>query len=135
MDNDEIKHRIRQDTILPAQAFKQVISQQLINIEQLPQEHIYTRALEALQPVFNAYYEGYNFGQQGLYYDVKRNPVNHFMAFYQLSRLFERLGLPVFNCFPLRGSWYPRYVTIDSKILCQNILGIQWSNAIDKLDY
>ncbi|RCH78695.1 hypothetical protein CU097_001246 [Rhizopus azygosporus] len=104
MNDDEIKHRIHQDIILPAQTFKQVISQQPINMEQLPQEHIYTRALEALQPVIDAYDEGYNFGQQRLYYDVKRNPVNHFMALYQLSHLFERLGLPVFNCFPLRRS-------------------------------
>ncbi|ORE22624.1 hypothetical protein BCV71DRAFT_171581, partial [Rhizopus microsporus] len=72
-----------------------------------------------------AYDEGYNFGEQGLYYDVKCNPVNHFMAFYQLSRLFERLSLPVFNCFPLQRLWSPRYVTIDSNILCQNILGIR----------
>ncbi|KAG1206400.1 hypothetical protein G6F68_008761 [Rhizopus microsporus] len=135
MDDDEIKHRIRQDIILPAQTFKQAISQQPIDMEQVPQEPIYTRALHTLQPVFDAYDRGYNFGQQGLYYDVKRNPVNHFKAFYQLSRLFEHLGLPVFNCFPLRRSWSPCYVTIDSKILCQNILGIRWSNAVDRLDY
>ncbi|RCH85234.1 hypothetical protein CU097_002015, partial [Rhizopus azygosporus] len=91
MDDDEIKHRIRQDIILPAQIFKQVISQQPINMKQLPQEHIYTRALEAFQPVFDTYDEGYNFGQQGLYYDVKHNPVSHFKAIYQLSHLFERL--------------------------------------------
>ncbi|KAL4209166.1 hypothetical protein AB4K20DRAFT_1868819 [Rhizopus microsporus] len=64
------------------------------------------------------YYNDINFGQQGLYYDVKRNPVNHFKAFYKLSRLFERLGLPIVNCFPLRHSWSPCY-----------------SNAVDKLDY
>ncbi|KAG1433923.1 hypothetical protein G6F57_021850 [Rhizopus arrhizus] len=125
MNDDEIKHRIRQDIILPAQTFKQAISQQPIDMEQVPQEPIYTRALHTLQPVFDAYDRGYNFGQQGLYYDVKRNPVNHFKAFYQLSRLFVRLGLPVFNCFPLRHSWSPCYVTIDSKILCQNILEIR----------
>ena len=135
MNDDEIKHRIRQDIILPAQTFKQAISQQPIDMEQVPQEPIYTRALHTLQPVFDAYDRGYNFGQQGLYYDVKRNPVNHFKAFYQLSRLFEHLGLPVFNCFPLRRSWSPCYVIIDSKTLCQNILGIRWSNAVDRLDY
>jgi hypothetical protein len=30
--------------------------------------------------------------------------------------------------FPLRTSWIPSYVTIDSKILCQNILGRSWTN-------
>ncbi|PHZ17987.1 uncharacterized protein RHIMIDRAFT_14714 [Rhizopus microsporus ATCC 52813] len=135
MDDDEIKHCIRQDIILPAQIFKQAISQQTIDMEQPPQERIYMEALEALQPVFDTYNEGYSFGQQGLYYDIKRNLVNHLKAFYQLSRLFEHLGLPVFNCFPLRRSWSPCYVTIDSKILCQNVLGIRWPNAVDKLDY
>ncbi|ORE00801.1 hypothetical protein BCV72DRAFT_181429, partial [Rhizopus microsporus var. microsporus] len=53
-----------------------------------------------------------------LYYDVKRNPVNHFKTFYQLSHLFARLGLPVFNYFPLRRLLSPCCVTIDSKILC-----------------
>ncbi|KAL4213416.1 hypothetical protein AB4K20DRAFT_1819555 [Rhizopus microsporus] len=51
MDDDEIKHRIRQDTILPARTFKQAISQQPINMEQLLQEPIYMKALEVLQPV------------------------------------------------------------------------------------
>ncbi|ORE02656.1 hypothetical protein BCV72DRAFT_214831, partial [Rhizopus microsporus var. microsporus] len=75
-------------------------------------------ALNTLRPVFDAYDRGYNFGEQGLYYDVKRNPVSHFMAFYQLSRLFVHFGLPVFNYFPLRRPWSPCYVTIDSKIPC-----------------
>ncbi|ORE09665.1 hypothetical protein BCV72DRAFT_318889 [Rhizopus microsporus var. microsporus] len=82
-------------------------------------------ALSTLQLVFDAYDESYNFDERRLYYDAKRSPVNHFKAIYQFSRLFEHLGLPVFNCFPLRLSWSPCYVTIDSKILYQNILGIR----------
>ncbi|ORE10741.1 hypothetical protein BCV72DRAFT_312123 [Rhizopus microsporus var. microsporus] len=70
-------------------------------MEQFPQEPSYIDALEALSPVFYAYGRGYNFGEQGLYYDIKRNPVNHFKAVYQLSRLFEHRRLPVFSCFPL----------------------------------
>ncbi|CEG76128.1 hypothetical protein RMATCC62417_11065 [Rhizopus microsporus] len=62
MDDDEIKHRIRQDIFLPAQTFKQAISQQPIDMEQFTQELIYMEALEALQPVFDAYDRGYNFG-------------------------------------------------------------------------
>ncbi|KAG1168780.1 hypothetical protein G6F70_008920 [Rhizopus microsporus] len=66
------------------------------------------------------YYNDINFGQQGLYYDVKRNTINHFKAFYQLPRLFERLCLSVVNYFPLWRSWSPRYarvVDLDSKAL------------------
>ncbi|CEG65177.1 hypothetical protein RMATCC62417_02012 [Rhizopus microsporus] len=75
MDGDEIKRRIRQDIILLTQTFKQVISQQPINREQFLQEPIYMEALDTLQPVFDAYDEGYSFGEQGFYYGVKRNSV------------------------------------------------------------
>ncbi|ORE11370.1 hypothetical protein BCV72DRAFT_300954, partial [Rhizopus microsporus var. microsporus] len=50
MDDDEIKHRIRQDIFLPAQTFKQAISQQPIDMEQIPQEPIYMEALNTLRP-------------------------------------------------------------------------------------
>jgi hypothetical protein len=56
------------------------------------------------------------------------------MAFYQLARLFETHRLPIFNCFPLRRTWIPGYATIDSKILCQNILERRWTNEIDKMN-
>ncbi|KAG1456573.1 hypothetical protein G6F46_007596 [Rhizopus delemar] len=56
------------------------------------------------------------------------------MAFYQLALLFEALKLPIFNCFPLRRTWIPAYATIDSKILCQNILERWWTNGINKVD-
>ncbi|KAI9476407.1 MAG: hypothetical protein EXX96DRAFT_596499 [Benjaminiella poitrasii] len=55
------------------------------------------------------------------FYDSKVNMVDHFSAFYELARVFVNLQLPV-------------YVTIDSKILCQNILGLAWiSFTGDKL--
>ncbi|PHZ09484.1 uncharacterized protein RHIMIDRAFT_294333 [Rhizopus microsporus ATCC 52813] len=57
-------------------------------------------ALNTLRPVFDAYDRGYNFGEQGLYYDIKHNPVNHFKAFYQLSRLFVHLAI-----FSAKTSW------------------------------
>ncbi|PHZ14528.1 uncharacterized protein RHIMIDRAFT_102594 [Rhizopus microsporus ATCC 52813] len=95
---------LRRDLSAQAQTFKQAISQQPIDMKQVPQEPIYMEALITLRPVFDAYDRDYNFDEQRLYYNVKRNPVNHFKAFYQLSRLFVFLGLPIFNCFPLRRS-------------------------------
>ena len=56
------------------------------------------------------------------------------MAFYQLAHLFEALRLPIFNCSPLRRTWIPGYATIDSKILCQNILERRWTNDINKMN-
>ncbi|KAG0744304.1 hypothetical protein G6F16_002184 [Rhizopus arrhizus] len=56
------------------------------------------------------------------------------MAFYQLVRLFEALSLPIFNCFPLCRTWISGYETIDSKCLCQNILGRTWSPGISEMN-
>ncbi|KAI7896240.1 uncharacterized protein EV154DRAFT_435263 [Mucor mucedo] len=68
-----------------------------------------------------------------IYYDSKARPVEHMRAFYELALSFIDIELPVFNCFPLRRSWIPCYTTIDSKILCQNILGRRWTNRQDKI--
>ncbi|KAI9470889.1 MAG: hypothetical protein EXX96DRAFT_453898, partial [Benjaminiella poitrasii] len=68
------------------------------------------------------------------FYDSKVNMVDHVSAFYELVRVFVNLQLPVYNYFPLRKLWPPSYVTIDSKILCQNILGLAWTSFTrDKL--
>ncbi|KAG0946917.1 hypothetical protein G6F57_002441 [Rhizopus arrhizus] len=56
------------------------------------------------------------------------------MAFYQLVRLFEALSLPIFNCFPLCRTWISGYETIDSKCLCQNILGRKWTPGISEMN-
>jgi hypothetical protein len=56
------------------------------------------------------------------------------MAFYQLAHLFEALRLPIFNYFPLRRTLTSGYTTIDSKILCQNILERRWTNGINKMN-
>ncbi|KAI7895167.1 uncharacterized protein EV154DRAFT_542092 [Mucor mucedo] len=65
-----------------------------------------------------------------IYYDSKARPVEHMRAFYELALSFIDIELPVFNCFPLRRSWIPCYTTIDSKILCQNILAL-WREVIN----
>lgn len=63
----------------------------------------------------------------------KDRPLEHMRAFYELARLFVRLEIRYFNCFPLRRTWIPSYVTID--ILCQNILGYGWRNNINKIEF
>ncbi|KAG0744519.1 hypothetical protein G6F57_006376 [Rhizopus arrhizus] len=60
-------------------------------------------------------------------------PVAHFKAFYRFSQEFAALNFPVFNCFSFRRSWSPCYATIDSKILCQNILDRKWRIGTDKM--
>ncbi|KAG2198650.1 hypothetical protein INT47_001789 [Mucor saturninus] len=112
------------------------ITTRLTNMILLPQKlRVEINAYNALRLVLDSYGTSYSFKKHSIYYDAKAQTENHFMAFVQLARLFETLGLSPFRCFPLRRSWSPGYVQINSKILCQNILNIRWSNNIDKLDY
>jgi hypothetical protein len=76
----------------------------------------------------------YRFKQNNVYDDAKANPCEHIIAFYQFARFFEALGLPIFNCFPLRRTWIPGYATTDSKLLCQNILGHVWTTDTNKMN-
>ncbi|KAI8053393.1 hypothetical protein BDF22DRAFT_644463, partial [Syncephalis plumigaleata] len=78
-------------------------------------------AFDVFEPVLKAYPERYRF-EKSIYYDCVARPVKHFKAFLELARLFRKLGLKGFNCFPLRRSYSPCYVHIDTKILCEIFL-------------
>ncbi|KAI7893359.1 uncharacterized protein EV154DRAFT_417103 [Mucor mucedo] len=90
-------------------------------------------SLGTLLPVLTSYPVKYQFRGNNIYYDSKARPVEHMRSFYELALSFIDIGLPVFNCLPLRRSWTVCYTTIDSKILCQNILGRRWTNLRDKI--
>ncbi|KAG0786634.1 hypothetical protein G6F16_008592 [Rhizopus arrhizus] len=98
------------------------------------QDPIYNQALQRLTSILTSYPVRHTFEQNNIYYDAKANLCEYMMSFYQLARLFETHRLPIFNCFPLRRTWIPGYATIDSKILCQNILERRWTNGIDKMN-
>ncbi|KAG0912531.1 hypothetical protein G6F33_005994 [Rhizopus arrhizus] len=104
------------------------------SVELVFQGPIYIQALQRLIPILTSYPIQYTFEQNDIYYDAKANPYKHMMAFYQLARLFEALRLPIFNYFPLRRTLTSGYTTIDSKILCQNILERRWTNGINKMN-
>ncbi|KAI7889737.1 uncharacterized protein EV154DRAFT_603786 [Mucor mucedo] len=132
-----IKSEIYRDITEPATRFKELIARRLpqdfvLDAEQF-QNPIYNNALETLRPVLTIYPTDYRFRGNSIYYDSKARPVEHMRAFYELALSFIDIRLPVFNCFPLRRSWTPCYTTINSKILCQNILGRRWTNRQDKI--
>ncbi|KAI8050430.1 hypothetical protein BDF22DRAFT_599219, partial [Syncephalis plumigaleata] len=68
--------------------------------------------------VLKAYPEGYKFEKDSIYYDCVAAPAMHLKAFYKLACLFEALGLKAFECFPMRRSFSPCYIHIDTTILC-----------------
>jgi hypothetical protein len=86
-----------------------------------------------LAHVLLAYDRSHIFSHNNIDYDTKASPVAHFKAFYRFSQEFAALNFPVFNCFSLRRSWSPCYATIDSKILCQNILDRKWRIGTDNM--
>ncbi|KAG1136474.1 hypothetical protein G6F37_011988 [Rhizopus arrhizus] len=139
--NEQYRERLEkfiyEQAALPARQFKELLFSRIVDpssIELLFQDPIYNQALQRLTPILTSYPVRYTFEQNNIYYDAKANPHGLMMAFYHLVRLFETLTLPIFNCFPLCRTWIHGYATIDSKILCQNILEHQWNNGINKMN-
>ncbi|EIE79518.1 hypothetical protein RO3G_04223 [Rhizopus delemar RA 99-880] len=50
------------------------------------------------------------------------SPKNHFKAFFRLAELSEDEQMKQFACFPLRTTFIPCYMTLDSKIIHYHIL-------------
>ncbi|KAI9244645.1 hypothetical protein EDC94DRAFT_494598, partial [Helicostylum pulchrum] len=46
----------------------------------------------------------------------------HLTAFYKLAEICESYGFKSFQCFPLRNTFIPSYITIDTMILNNQIL-------------
>ncbi|KAI8055172.1 hypothetical protein BDF22DRAFT_765571, partial [Syncephalis plumigaleata] len=107
----------------PARTFKLATAHRDELKALVDEDPTFTKAFDKFKDVLDAYTDGYDFGENGLYYDCKENPVKHFKAFFELACLFDDLELKPFNCFPLRRSFSPCYIHIDIDILCQNILG------------
>ncbi|KAJ1663317.1 hypothetical protein IW140_005101 [Coemansia sp. RSA 1813] len=80
---------------------------------------------DMLEPVLAAYDNDYKFEEEGIYYDIKAHPKKHFKAFCCLAVLLETNDHRSFQCFPLRKSFVPMHIEIDTTVLCQSIMG--WS--------
>ncbi|KAJ2569518.1 hypothetical protein IW140_003072 [Coemansia sp. RSA 1813] len=82
---------------------------------------------DMLEPVLTAYDNDYKLEEEGLYYDIKAHPKKHFKAFYRLAVLLETNDHRSFQCFPLRKSFVPMHIEIDTMILCRSIMGWSYS--------
>jgi hypothetical protein len=74
-------------------------------------------AFRLLQPILLAYSDQYRFRQSSIYLDSKIAPLRHIKSYYLLARLCEESHIKSFQAFPLRSSWLPGYLQIDTKIL------------------
>ncbi|KAJ1664454.1 hypothetical protein EV178_004066 [Coemansia sp. RSA 1646] len=69
---------------------------------------------DMLEPVLTAYDNDYKFEEEGIYYDIKAHPKKHFKAFCYLAVLLETNNHRSFQCFPLRKSFVPMHIEIDT---------------------
>ncbi|CEP08624.1 hypothetical protein [Parasitella parasitica] len=89
-----------------------------------PEEEIYLRTIEHLRPLLASYPSNYKLQNDSIYYDVKARPERYFKTFLHLAKILGGITARGFSCLHLKTSWIPSYVTIDSKILLQNIIEI-----------
>ncbi|KAJ1768668.1 hypothetical protein IW140_000799 [Coemansia sp. RSA 1813] len=120
---DEIKEAYEDQIWKPGQELKEAIKHRN-NI--LPVTTVGDKNIgDMLEPVLTAYDSDYKFEEEGLYYDIKAHPKKHFKAFCCLAVLLETSDYRSFQCFPLRKSFVPMHIEIDTTVLCQNIM--DWS--------
>ncbi|KAJ1765720.1 hypothetical protein LPJ74_006242, partial [Coemansia sp. RSA 1843] len=79
-------------------------------------------AIRRLTPILSSYATDYEFEKNNIYYDVKVHPEMHAKAFFRIAQLFETEGERVFQSMPLRMTWVPQHITVDTEVLRQNIL-------------
>ncbi|KAI8050517.1 hypothetical protein BDF22DRAFT_606655, partial [Syncephalis plumigaleata] len=109
---DEL-HKKTSAITAPAREFKLAIAQRGVRRTAFKKDPMSAKAFNRFKNVLSAYPDGYTF-EKNIYYDCVARPVKHFKAFFELARLFPRIGLKPFNCFPLRRSFSPCYIHIDT---------------------
>ena len=117
---DTIKAQVEQEVYGPARQFKLAIAQRPIDVSSIP--HSMTNTLNKMQPVLNAYAGNYQFSRNSIYYDSQAHPEKHVLAYFRMSQLCEIEGITGFQSFPLRNSFIPGYMQIDTLILRRFIL-------------
>ncbi|KAI8086987.1 uncharacterized protein B0P05DRAFT_578154 [Gilbertella persicaria] len=94
----------------------------LRNITELPAHLFNSQEVGILRQFFDCYPSDTHFKKNSIYYDCKVDPSKHLKAFYYLTRCSESLYNKSFNCFPLRRTFIPSYMTIDTYIVNTQIL-------------
>ncbi|OAC98852.1 hypothetical protein MUCCIDRAFT_167295 [Mucor lusitanicus CBS 277.49] len=126
IDQRAINQAIRREITNPARRFKIALSNRT-TIEALHArfddgpEGFYTTAIDQLVPFLKTYPNNMQFAQDNIYYDCKANPHLHFKAFFRLAELLHQRQVRSFCVFPLRQSFIPGYVIVDTKILMSQI--------------
>ncbi|KAI8062312.1 uncharacterized protein B0P05DRAFT_605710 [Gilbertella persicaria] len=104
----------------------------LRNITELPAHLFNSQEVGILQQFFDCYPSDTHFKKNSICYDRKADSSKHLKAFYYLTRCSESLYNKSFNCFPLRRTFIPSYMTIDTYIVNTQILRNSVISHLDK---
>ncbi|KAI8079711.1 uncharacterized protein B0P05DRAFT_596778 [Gilbertella persicaria] len=117
---------------LPRQYTKVKMNISLRNIIELPAHLFNSQEVGILQQFFDCYTSDTHFKKNSIYYDCKADPSKHLKAFYYLTRCSESLYNKSFNCFPLRRTFIPSYMTIETYIVNTQTLRNSVISHLDK---
>ncbi|KAJ1667665.1 hypothetical protein IW140_001278 [Coemansia sp. RSA 1813] len=120
---DEIKEAYKDQIWKPGLELKEAIKHRNTVLPVITVGDKNTR--DMLESVLTAYDNDYEFEEEGIYYDIKAHPKKHFKVFCYLAVLLETNNYRYFQCFPLRKSFVPMHIEIDTTVLCKSIMG--WS--------
>jgi hypothetical protein len=113
-----IKEATRKKIYRPCNQVKLVITK-----KEMPEVGLlYDQSRTQLNGFLSSYPEDYTFQENSIYYDVMASPENHFKVFFRLAELSEAEQTKQFACFPLRTTFIPCYMTLDSKIIHYHVL-------------
>lgn len=123
---EAIKEVIRNTVAIPCANIKTSVAR-----KKLPEGNFLDEDQKSLvASILATYPQSYTFLKESIYYDVKANPLNHMMSFYKLGQMLKSLTIDKekntyksFVVFPLRTSFIPAYVTVDTLIMNYHILG------------
>lgn len=115
---EEINKALRDQVYKPCDQMKLSVSRK----EMPPVSLLDIQSIHQLKAFFSCYPDDYIFQKDPIYYDVKIKPEYHFKAFFKMAEMLETQKNETFACFPLRTTFIPCYMTIDSKIVHHHIL-------------
>lgn len=114
----KIKQAIRENVYQPCNQVKMAIKK-----KNMPEAGLLDdQSITQLNEFFSMYAVEYTFQKEPIFYDVVASPEKYFKAFWKLAQLSEAYDVKPFACFPLRRTFIPCYMTVDSKILNHHIL-------------
>ncbi|KAG2229377.1 hypothetical protein INT48_002780 [Thamnidium elegans] len=127
---EEIKLAIKSDITGPVTQLKLAISSKDIN--QIPKDFLDQKAIQHVNNFISSYPKNYKFKKDSIYYDAIENSVNHLKAYFKLAEICESYKFKLFQCLPLRNTFIPSNMTIDTMILNNQILKDSKRSKLDK---